>query len=237
MSEKSNKAFDRLVEEKFRDFHVEPSIGLWNKISAGLDKPAKKRFPYTWPAAACLLLVGGYVFWLSKPASQVSGPALSKNEASIALSEQIGAYNEMLSQASSVLPNTITRKKEGIPSGTVQQEVQLNKSELISEESQSVAKVLESPVLEEQKSLMETVAPAPALTFTEPEVQGTEEQSVESYTSKQRGKGLGRLVNFIVAQVDGREDKLIEVSEDPGEGLHITGLNLGLIKMKNKNNK
>jgi len=34
--------------------------------------------------------------------------------------------------------------------------------------------------------------------------------------------------------VDPREDKLIEVSEDAGEGIRVTGLNFGLVKMKNK---
>ena len=57
----------------------------------------------------------------------------------------------------------------------------------------------------------------------------------EESSTKHRARGLGRLVNFVVSQVDGRADKLIEVSEDPGEGLRITGLNIGLIKMKNKN--
>ena len=59
------------------------------------------------------------------------------------------------------------------------------------------------------------------------------EESAESLAPKQK-KGLGKLVNFVLSQVDPREDKLIEVSEDAGEGIRVTGLNFGLVKMKNK---
>jgi hypothetical protein len=48
-----------------------------------------------------------------------------------------------------------------------------------------------------------------------------------------RVKGIGGLVNFVIAQVDKREDKLIEFTESD-EGTEISGINLGLLKIKSK---
>jgi len=40
-------------------------------------------------------------------------------------------------------------------------------------------------------------------------------------------------VNFVIAQVDKREDKLIEFTESD-EGTEVSGINLGLLKIKSK---
>ena len=52
--------------------------------------------------------------------------------------------------------------------------------------------------------------------------------------SRPRIKGVGGLVNFVIAQVDKREDKIIEFREGE-EGTELSGINLGPIKLKSRN--
>jgi len=50
---------------------------------------------------------------------------------------------------------------------------------------------------------------------------------------KKRGiSGLGGLINAIVAKVDKREDKLVEFTESNDDGALLSGVNLGLLKIK-----
>jgi hypothetical protein len=46
-------------------------------------------------------------------------------------------------------------------------------------------------------------------------------------------RSIGSLVNFVIAKVDKREDKLIEF-KDSDEGSEVSGINLGLVKIKGK---
>jgi hypothetical protein len=46
-------------------------------------------------------------------------------------------------------------------------------------------------------------------------------------------RSIGSLVNFVIAKVDKREDKLIEF-KDSDEGSEVSGINLGLVKIKSK---
>jgi hypothetical protein len=52
-----------------------------------------------------------------------------------------------------------------------------------------------------------------------------------SNTKNRKVRGVGGLVNFVIAQVDKREDKLIEFTECD-EGTDVSGINLGLLKIK-----
>jgi hypothetical protein len=60
-------------------------------------------------------------------------------------------------------------------------------------------------------------------------------EETENAPTKKRGiHSLGGLLGAIVAKIDKREDKLIEFTEGEGNTSTITGLNLGLIKIKKK---
>ena len=54
-----------------------------------------------------------------------------------------------------------------------------------------------------------------------------------SNTKNRKVRGVGGLVNFVISQVDKREDKLIEFTESD-EGTEVSGINLGLLKIKSK---
>ena len=58
-------------------------------------------------------------------------------------------------------------------------------------------------------------------------------QIPDKAAGKKRGiSGLGGLINAIVAKVDKREDKLVEFTESNDDGALLSGVNLGLLRMK-----
>jgi len=70
MSERKN--IDRLFQEKFKDFEVDPSEDIWVNIETKLDEKKKRRvIPFWWKfsGVAAVLLIG---FWIANSSFQSS---------------------------------------------------------------------------------------------------------------------------------------------------------------------
>ena len=52
-------------------------------------------------------------------------------------------------------------------------------------------------------------------------------------TEHKKIRSIGGLVNFVIARVDKRDDKIIEFKEG-AEGSEVSGINLGLVKFKSR---
>jgi|LauGreDrversion4_2_1035121.scaffolds.fasta_scaffold00012_88 hypothetical protein len=235
MQNRSDNTFDKLLKAKFENFRSEPSPELWEQISKQLDqKPKSSRLPYVWLTAACLLIVGAYVVWFSSSNTVNLEPQVVKNRISANPVEQLQPASQAI--VPSIAESSAKKVVLVVQRPQVKQEPLIASKELVTEQ---VFNSVEKPVstTEVQSEAIMAISETPVLANIESEKSETEEHFEEESPSKHRSRGLGRLVNFVVGQVDGRADKLIEVSEDPGEGLRITGLNIGLIKMKNKNPK
>lgn len=235
MQNRSDNTFDKLLKAKLENFRSEPSPELWGQISKQLDqKPKSSRLPYVWLTAACLLIVGAYVVWFSSPNTVNLEPQVVKNRIPSTPVEQLRPASQAI--VPSITEGPAKKVVHAVQRPQVNQETLIASKELVTEQA---FKTVEKPVstTEVQSETIVAIAESPVVANVETEKSDPEERFEEESPSKHRSRGLGRLVNFVVGQVDGRADKLIEVSEDPGEGLRITGLNIGLIKMKNKNPK
>jgi len=235
MQNRSDNTFDKLLKAKFENFRSEPSTELWQQISKQLDqKPKSSRLPYVWLTAACLLIVGAYVVWFSSSNTVNLEPQVVKNRIPSTPVEQLQPASQAIVPSIAASPSK--KVVLAVQRPQVNQEPSIVSKELVTE---LAFNSVENPIstIQDQSEVIAAIAETPVLANVEPEKSETEEHFEEESPSKHRSRGLGRLVNFVVGQVDGRADKLIEVSEDPGEGLRITGLNIGLIKMKNKNPK
>lgn len=236
MHDRSDKAFDRLLRDKFSNFSETPSPAVWEQLSRSLDQSPKKRFPYAWLSAAAVLIFAAIGLWLNSPSP------IQENQPSVNAGVQMPEpkspnANLPTDQESNVRSHSvkvepvITRETKNTPPHfqlAVQPktdlpviETVLNTPELVVREDSSPKTADASPQL--NAAIAPNTSEMPAEEFPE--------------SPSQRGGSLGRLVNKLVAKIDSREDKLIEVSEDAGEGLRITGLNFGLVKMKNRNTK
>ena len=233
MQNRSDNTFDKLVKAKFENFRSEPRAELWEQISTQLDqKPKSSKLSYVWLTAACLLIFGSYVVWISSsnPASPI--PQLVQNRIASKPVEQLQPTSQKVVPQKAV--SATIKQTSAMQQPLLKQEQWLASQEVVTER---LSNSMDSPVMttEDQPEAIAAIVESPIIANTEAVKSDLDQHPEEESSTKHRARGLGRLVNFVVSQVDGRADKLIEVSEDPGEGLRITGLNIGLIKMKNKN--
>jgi len=227
--------FDTILKDKLKDVSVAPSPQVWENISAGLEqKQQKKRVIYPWLGLASSVLLVSLGAWWFFPMNQapvntvkvvrvkqmpirstnpklIAHENLPKKEVAHISSKPLVIDKVAQLQQDSALPPISVNTVEPKPSATV-----------LRQEQQQVAVLNEAPPIESAKILK--TPEETALTSAE---QGT------TKPAKKRIRSLSDLVNFVVAKVDNREEKILETSSDEAI-LSLTALNVGPIKFKNK---
>lgn len=240
-----DKEFDKIFNEKFEGFEVEPSAMVWNNIAAELDgKKAKVvRLPWLSIAATVLVALGAGIFFLQKGNSNTDQPKQNKLVANrVEPAKQITPVQPV--ETVSVKPADavaapVNHAHNIIASITDKPAPANNTSEPVGKTTEPVKN--ESPqltaVVIDPESTHLNTATLPDVTLTpkmdSPPVAEKPVMAVQAV--KKRGiHNLGGLINALVAKVDKREDKLIEFSDsdDDDTGSDLTGVNLGLIKIK-----
>ena len=237
----SDKDLDKLFKQRFEDHKTEPSAKLWSQINDELNEPVKKKKSNSvyWTAAASVLILVSATLYLYKPVEviQLRGKTES-GELVIAKPNPIKTVKEAenipqvtasinperkLNQNQTVLKTSANKPNSEAKEGQRLNRVKSNEILLTKNQTkiQNSNPVIAKPVASEQ---MLAVAEIPIMPVAE----------IETDVPKRRVKGIGGLVNFVIAQVDKREDKLIEFKESD-EGSEISGINLGLIKFKSRN--
>jgi hypothetical protein len=249
-----DKEFDQVFNSKFEDFEVEPSAMVWNNIAGKLDGKKSKRaiMPYLSIAATILVLLTACILFMQKgntPAQKTNKNKLTANRVKQIKPE----VNQPEAQPAIVVAKSIDRVASIIKHQTVNT-FPVNK--IIVAVNTKVDNAVKEPetVKPDKQQLIATVT-APASTAVKasvPDVQLTPKTvdvvapierpavmaSVENQNVapvKKRGiHNLGGLINALVAKVDKREDKIIEFSDsdDDDTESNVTGVNLGLIKIK-----
>lgn len=222
-----DKSFDRILKDKFAHFNAEPNSGLWENIAQQLDKkPAKKRIPYAWLSAACIILVASFTFWYSSNPDSNSGlntdsqlVQAPENPITVMAESEPEISNIAVAKPKQTLPPTKTKRIKQVTLSAAK----LTQPDIKSENVQTQVLEKENPVV--ASATLTAVTETPSIAAAETEI----EEAVKP--AKRRVRSLSDLVNFVVAQVDRREDKLIETS-DQDAILEISAVNLGLLKFK-----
>jgi hypothetical protein len=242
-----DKEFDRIFNEKFEDFEVEPSAMVWDNIAEELDgKKAKVvMMPWLSIAATVLVVLGAGIFYLQKGEIVKDQPKQNKLVAShvetptTVISAQ--PVETVIAMPADNVVSIVKHHDNVIPSVN-------NTSAPVSNTTEPVVKQTE-PVKNDNTQLIDAVidpasthvstATVPDVTLTPKVLDATPpvEKPVMATQAPVKKRGihnLGGLVNALVAKVDKREDKLIEFSDsdDDDNGSDLTGINLGLIKIK-----
>ena len=253
MQPTSDKEFDKIFEDGLEDFTVTPSKELWPSIQARLDKrPVRQNRSGFWLAAASVVILitaGLYFFtprqkiWLHKEgatvaavkpeqSSQAEKPApvvnLKEDKTAILVEAHTSRRTAVVKRTYSV----IDKKKEPVTQTDLSQE---KPAESIYQE--------DNIVIRAETGSIHTSSQQPAIAAM-PVQKAIEESSVifdsgsqeSGITVKPRIKSVGDLVNFVIAKVDQRDDKIIEMSQND-EGTSISGINLGVLKIKAEKNK
>jgi len=256
----SDKELDKLFQQRFGDLEIEPSATVWEKITGTMDqKRRKSAFPSFWMAAASIvvLISAGLLYFRPQEVIRLQGstemaqnmednssrPQL--NEAPVSIEEPLnGIQKEDSDLPDYGLVNTSEAKpgEYSLVQNTpvTEPEVKVPAAEPVVIAAEPVKKVNPVQPKKSVKVPNRFSGDQSTLDVTQPDMLAKadfSEEEINPDESEVRGqrkiRSIGSLVNFVIAKVDKREDKLIEF-KDSDEGSEVSGINLGLVKFKAK---
>ncbi|AMR31649.1 hypothetical protein A0256_09550 [Mucilaginibacter sp. PAMC 26640] len=250
-----DKEFDELFRSKLGSFESEPSRERWDSIASevNLSKPGRSALPFIGIAASILIVITAGVFFL-KPSKVTNVKAdqvivaRNRQQPKVTMAPQYippAAVVKVQEPVIALAPQNIIKRRNIENSGVVKQEVALavvNPGEAAIEEH-PLAGVQKQPdvlavTLPPVQSLVSNAEKAPAKLNAQPDVavgsvQVPPVKAIALTRLKKRGiSTFGDLINVVVASVDKRKDKLIEFSNKDDDESLVTGLNLGIVKVK-----
>ena len=257
----SDKELDKLFQQRFGDLEIEPSAAVWDKITGTMDqKRRRSAFPSFWMAAASIvvLISVGLLYFRPQEVIKLQGSSeialnIENNSSRSELNESPATTEETLKTTQTekiALPDFSLESASGIKSSEYRL---IEKAPLVEPEIKVVSTpepvlVASEPVKKANPVQPKKAAKVPnrfsgdqsALDVTQPDMFAKAdfpEDEINPDESEVRGqrkiRSIGSLVNFVIAKVDKREDKLIEF-KDSDEGSEVSGINLGLVKIKGK---
>jgi len=245
-----DKNIDQLFRSKLEGFEVEPSANVWSGIAYALRKNKRKNYT-TWlsvAASVVILITAAILFMPGKPAKNNAGDnKIVKGNAPDRLLNQVeeesiinrNTGNDVIKTdiQVAVTPHAKPQPqavKTTMPSQVVNDRVKTDAAVIVNQPEQVVASVepkpLQQAVVPDIDVAVKTVGTTTADENSSP-VTLAANSDVQEQPKKHKIRGLGSLINMVVASVDKRKDKIIEFA-DNDEGDSVTGINLGFIKVK-----
>lgn len=247
-----DKDFDQIFKSSFEDFEVAPAADSWNKITKELDKKGIKKFPIFWMAAASVVIVLGIGVGLyTKPTEVIKLKPNHQNDVLANLSKEqqtpiVENSEDLIEVDKSTLRVEKTAQNKIIaPNNAKTNELSIETQEkfadnatntieknvLVEETVKTIkplrAKLVTEQILEEENNLNNHILP------TSIAQKVTDKSQIEDnigFGKKIKISTVGDLVNFVVAKVDKREEKIIKVSKTEESDNEVTGINLGLFR-------
>ncbi len=254
-----DKEFDQLFNSKLNDLEVEPSAEVWQNITRELNGERAQRsiMPYL-SIAASVLVLASVSLWIfnrtqekpdEHPVKFVKRITPVKQQPAAITNKSPVPVNKMEDDASiKVAVVTSTQTKTPLESGKAEaiektkQEAIAASPEIITQSPETVlavapvqkAPVLQPAVQENHLSMStELLANHPVESVEKPTNEAANTTEADKALVRKKARGLGGIFNTIIAAVDKREDKLLEFTDAGNdEGTRITGVNLGILKIK-----
>jgi hypothetical protein len=258
-----DKEFDQDFSAKFDGFEMEPSPMVWQRVVDELDgKKGKRRLlSYLSVAASVIILIAAGVLFFPQKAKQTKHQAGSNkiaanvNQPSLVVTGKTsaqpvantGLVNKIGSTANNTAkPVTPVAANTGIIESAIADNTPKSNTEPANTDNRALtAAVIEppreikQPVIPDKDVLAALKSPGiPQNIVEQPVAISARTKSNEAPAKKHGIHSLGGLVNVLVAKVDKREDKLIEFTDDDDDNTtsSVTGVNLGIIKIKKQSN-
>ncbi|MFC5284943.1 hypothetical protein ACFSSE_05480 [Pedobacter alpinus] len=244
-----DKDFDQIFKSSFEDLEIAPAADSWSKITKELDKKGTKKFPIFWMAAASVIVVLGIGVGLYIKPTELIKLTTNKNKMMADLAKEQPTpttATEDLTVTDDVLVNpekVATKQVASVNNNTSNQEITENQeniavdatiapeSNVLIAETNTIkplrAKSVTEQIIEDEKNI-ETIN-RPILTAQSI----ASVNNIENATNTNRKikiPTVGDVVNFVVAKVDKRDEKIIRVSKTEESDNEITGINLGLFR-------
>lgn len=248
-----DKDIDALFHSKLDDFEAEPSAGVYANINRELhgDKRHKSVAPLLRIAASVIIALSvGLIFWMKneKPDQNQPQNKLVKNQP---VKQALPVQQIVAKSAVDSVPRQFQKVQSKGQLAIAHRHIPVVQQALVKKVVQPTETAANQPVQLKQKDSVVTfiaanqltapavpvsikpAAIAPDLVIVPTSVLLVDEENTEP-AKKPKIRGLGGLLNAVIASVDKRPDKIIEFT-DTDEGDSITGINLGIIKIKKQN--
>lgn len=253
--------FDDLFRSRLDNFEVEPSARVWQNINAELNGKGRNVsiFPMLSIAASIIVLITAGVLLIPKKenvkpdrydknslAIKVKLPVTkaenrtavnanqSKNEM-VAVKQQSADYIAKVNHAEN-MDTSISSKQPDAQQIAKAEPIKIDeqKPEVIAEIQKSAEPIQTVAPDNSTELIAKATTDNMAETKVKPQViaQVPIKDKPAQQPKKHGIRNFGDIVNLVVAKVDKRKDKLIEFSDDDEDGSSITGINLGVIKVK-----
>lgn len=249
-----DKEFDELFRNKLGDLEVEPSKGLWDNIAVEvvIDKKDRSALPFISIAASVLVLISAGLFFIPK-----IKPDITKPSKLIALNHAGGQkVNNVLpkpAEIKAVAPQAQQVAIVSLPAKqhSVKQSIKKQKSDLPSLNTGAIAQQQPQQITQQTPhndailaavnpggDALATITPTVTAEVKDTHIAALTVPALPAKTiaavqpKKRRIRSFGDLINVVVAKVDKRKDKLIEFSNKDDDESLITGINLGIIRVK-----
>ena len=246
-----DKDFDQFFKSSFEELEIEPATESWTKISDKINpKPKRKIFPVFWMAAASIIIVLGIGIGLyTKPTAVIKlhtdrGNGIIANlnqeentgiESTLKVEKETDRSVENTPKKTAKISKTI-KSKEPTIKNTFETEITVEPIKtdmaLVKNAKRIRTKLVTEQILaqEEMEKLKTDISENSANTNKQILAQITTED--EPVSKRRKISTMGDLVNYVVAKVDKREEKIIKISRTEESDNEITGINLGLFKFR-----
>jgi len=254
-----DKEFDELFRAKLDMFEAEPSANVWPGITDGLDagKRRKSLTPWLSIAAGIVVLIGIGVFFIPKKTNTSEHPSVQTGvpeiaQSTVTVQSQPGPATQASpekkhlielkrdGEAARIQPNrptNITSQKNVDTAGYPAKTVKSNEPQLIATVSQPIT--ITKPIVPDvplQTTVKISIDQTPGSNLIADKLasQNSADNKKDSVLVKRKHKihNFGDLVNLVVDKLDKRPDKVVQFASDEDGDSHLTGINLGILKIK-----
>ncbi|MES3019299.1 MAG: hypothetical protein V4721_16045 [Bacteroidota bacterium] len=250
----SDKELDKLFQQRFEEAEYQPSGDVWGKIAAKMDQKAKvkRSFPVFWMAAASVAVVIAAGLWLYRPVevirlqgteqemveTTIESPVTDLGTGTAVMDHvhpEIKGFDFSKLAASEEksfnTPEEVTLPEKTYEAAPKQEVLASNNSRRIVPEAVQQRKEVKVPRYTGDQSQLDVTQ---ADMIANADVVKDDLVPEHEQAAPKRIRSVGSLVNFVISKVDRRDDKIIEF-KDGDEGSEVSGINLGLIKLKSRN--
>ncbi|MDB4918582.1 hypothetical protein [Mucilaginibacter sp.] len=241
-----DKEIDQLFRSEFENFEVEPSQQVWGNITDKLNanKYKKALFPYLSIAASILVMVAIGLYFIPQVKVNTKKPvqilAVKNNSEPKVIIAPV-KDNNLLKPSEKVA--SVTKVNKVYKGSIIGIDKETKPVEITNKPTEQIAAVVERnneilkptvPDVETPLSIKTQITEDVPITKPNALVAQVPQAKIIAATpaKKHRINSLGDLINVVVSKVDKRKDKIIEFTNTEDDESTISGLNLGVIKIK-----
>jgi hypothetical protein len=245
-----DKELDKLFQSSLEGLEIEPSAHVWGEIAGKLDAAKRKRsiVPFLSIAAGVLLLLTAGLLFVPEVNNHTDPVKVTKNEIPVKTSPVIKAtpaavlaYQQNKRAVKAVIAPVSNAALLKTKMADKKETHKINKQDTVGERSTDEPELalaayrgnqVGSVISDDKDEVNLPVNNLLARANNQPQLTAQLPRPKPRGGKKHRIRSLGDVLNVVIAAVDKREDKFIEFSNTDEDDATITGLNLGIIKVK-----